>query len=144
MKTTNNITVKWILSLFVVGVIILLLYVVFIQVPKSAEDLENRISEFKLEFKGVIKSIKELDHNHALCQIMILESNDNQFNGTDYIGRSIIIKDGYATITLMRNDCLMTGDTVHVGPQDNFSIRNGVVYFDRLQNIDECYNLGRK
>ncbi len=143
-NSINDTIIKRRIIIFIAGVIVVFSYVFFIHAPGSAKERAKRISEFTLEFKGIILDKKELDHNNAKCQIKVLESNSTLFEGVDYIGREIVLKDGMVTMTLMRNDCLSKGDTVQVGPHDNFSIRNGKIFYDRNRNIDECYQLGRK
>ena len=109
------------------------------RLPNISSDSKKRISEFELEYKGVLIHKKELDHNDAFCKLIIIESNKDFFDGKDYLDRNLIIRNDTVFMTLMRSDCIKVGDTIQFGPNDNYSIKNVHTFFDRHLNIDYCY-----
>ena len=116
-----------------------MIWLIGFRLPNISSDLKKRISEFELEYKGVVIHKTELDHNDALCKLIIIESNKDFFDGKDYLDRDLIIRNDTVVMTLMRSDCIKVGDTIQFGPNDNYSIKNVHTYFDRDLNIDYCY-----
>jgi len=144
MKTGRNKTRIVRVLLVLVLIITIFSYVLFIEAPEKSRSLDKNISNFKLSIQGVIIDKISIGHNDARCELLVLNSNLDKFQGFDYLGREIDMLNDTVNLTLMRSDCLSIGDTILFGPGDNYIIRNKVLYLDRLNKLDDCYELGRR
>lgn len=116
--------------------------VVFIT-RKTIEISERNKVNFSFFIKGTIVEIKKKGRNVALCRITVIDSNKANFNGNTPFGGKVELKNDYAKIELTHSNCLRLGDTIIIGPHDNYIIISDTDTILKLNYYDYCNELGR-
>jgi uncharacterized membrane protein len=140
-KKNNLITMNKYLTVFIFFAFFSLAILFTIRNEKKTDEITQN---FYVEIKGIIIEKRNLDHDDAYCKILVTQSNKKLYKGKGIFGGTTKLNNNIAEIRLVHSHCLQIGDTVMIGPNNNFIIKSGNDTLFILGIMDKCFENGRK
>lgn len=132
--------IKW-LKFILPLLFLLFLVLIFYTINTNRNRIESINNSFSLKFSGLLIEKKSGEHNGAMCKIFIHKSNFTSYRGRHVFGSMVELNNNIVSMRLIYDHCLQIGDSVFVGPGNNFMIKrlNDTLYIHK-QGLDKCYH----